>query len=262
MAKYVVSKEFKDLNIGFAVDEGLASEDNAIPLFYGERNAFWVKFKCPGNPGHGSRFIENTAAEKVQYLINKLLGFRAEQKKIYDGDSSLTLGDVTTVNLTYMSGGVQMNVVPNEFVVGFDIRITPTTPLDKFEAMLNKWVEEAGSGIELEYAQKFTDQTLTSVAKEDPWYQAFMRGVNKHNLEIAPRIFPAGTDSRYIREVGIPAFGFSPMNNTPVLLHDHNEFLNEKIFLKGIDIFCEIIAEMVAVEIEIDKYPEPGKKNN
>ena len=140
-----------------------------------------------------------------------------------------------------------MNVVPNEFVVGFDIRITPTTPLDKFEAMLNKWVEEAGPGIELEYAQKFTDQTLTSVAKEDPWYQAFMRGVNKHNLEIAPRIFPAGTDSRYIREVGIPAFGFSPMNNTPVLLHDHNEFLNEKIFLKGIDIFCEIIAEMAAV---------------
>ena len=34
MEKYVVSKEFKDLNIGFALDEGLASEDNAIPLFY------------------------------------------------------------------------------------------------------------------------------------------------------------------------------------------------------------------------------------
>ena len=53
--------------------------------------------------------------------------------------------------------------------------------------------------------------------------------------------------SRYIREVGIPAFGFSPMNNTPVLLHDHNEFLNEKVFLRGIDIFCDIIAEMANV---------------
>jgi len=88
---------------------------------------------------------------------------------------------------------------------------------------------------------------LTSVAKDDPWYQAFMRAANKHELEIAPRIFPAGTDSRYIREVGIPAFGFSPMNNTPVLLHDHNEFLNEKVFLRGIDIFCDIIAEMANV---------------
>ena len=48
MEKYVVSKEFKELNIGFALDEGLASEENAIPLFYGERNVFWVQFKCHG----------------------------------------------------------------------------------------------------------------------------------------------------------------------------------------------------------------------
>lgn len=47
--------------------------------------------------------------------------------------------------------------------------------------------------------------------------------------------------------MGIPAFGFSPMNNTPVLLHDHNERLNEKVFLKGIDIFEDIISEMASV---------------
>lgn len=62
------------------------------------------------------------------------------------------------------------------------------------------------------------------------------------------RIFPAGTDSRYLRELGISALGFSPMNNTPVLLHDHNEFLNETIFLKGIDIFEDIITEIGNVE--------------
>ena len=49
------------------------------------------------------------------------------------------------------------------------------------------------------------------------------------------------------REVGIPALGFSPMNHTPVLLHDHNEFLNEKVFLRGIDIFEDIIVEMASV---------------
>ena len=64
---------------------------------------------------------------------------------------------------------------------------------------------------------------------------------------MATEIFPAGTDSRFIREVGIPAFGFSPMPNTPILLHDHNEFLNENIFLKGIDIFCDIISEVAQV---------------
>ena len=49
----------------------------------------------------------------------------------------INLGDVTTVNLTYMSGGVQMNVVPNEFTVGFDIRITPTTNMAEFEAQVS-----------------------------------------------------------------------------------------------------------------------------
>ena len=34
------------------------------------------------------------------------------------------------------------------------------------------------------------------------------------------------------------------MNNTPILLHDHNEFLNEKIFLKGIDILYKIILDL------------------
>ena len=96
---------------------------------------FYLRFV--GNPGHGSRFIENTAGAKVHHLMNKLLGFREEQKKIYEADEALTLGDVTTVNLTYMSGGVQMNVVPNEFTVGFDIRITPTTNMAEFEARVS-----------------------------------------------------------------------------------------------------------------------------
>jgi aminoacylase len=64
--------------------------------------------------------------------------------------------------------------------------------------------------------QKFTDQTMTSVSKDDPWFAAFTKATDKHQLKVEPRIFPAGTDSRYIREIGIPAFGFSPMNFTPV----------------------------------------------
>jgi len=64
---------------------------------------------------------------------------------------------------------------------------------------------------------------------------------------VKPQIFPAGTDSRYLREVGIPAIGFSPMNNTPILLHDHDEFLNETVFLRGIDIFVDIVANIADV---------------
>lgn len=145
MAKFVVSEEFKKLNLGMALDEGLASPDETIPVYYGERNVYWVKFIIPGNPGHGSRFIEGTAAEKAQTIINKLLGYRETMKKKLDDNPKLTLGDVTTVNLTMMSGGIQMNVVPQEFTLGFDMRITPTTDIMEFEKMLREWCTEVST---------------------------------------------------------------------------------------------------------------------
>lgn len=67
------------------------------------------------------------------------------------------------------------------------------------------------------------------------------------SLKIEKEIFPAGTDSRYLRAMGIPCLGFSPLNHTPILLHDHNERVNEKIFLTGIDIFVDVIACMANV---------------
>jgi len=115
-------------------------------------------------------------------------------------------------------------------------------PMSKFARQI------AGGQIDVQFMQKFTDQTMTSVAENDPWFKAFSSGCVISGIKIAPRIFPAGTDSRYIREVGIPALGFSPMPNTPILLHDHNEFLNQDIFLKGIPVFCNIIEEIANVK--------------
>jgi aminoacylase len=61
-------------------------------------------------------------------------------------------------------------------------------------------------------------------------------------------VFPGGTDSRYIRDVGIPAIGFSPMNNTPVLLHDNDEFLHADVYLKGIEIYKKIISNVANLD--------------
>ena len=58
---------------------------------------------------------------------------------------------------------------------------------------------EAGSGLELEFLQKFTDQTLTSIgraglpcldtnvtlaAEDDPWYSALKVAFAKHKLQV------------------------------------------------------------------------------
>ena len=49
MRRFVVSQEFKKLNIGLALDEGLASPTEEIPVYYGERNVYWVKFNVSGD---------------------------------------------------------------------------------------------------------------------------------------------------------------------------------------------------------------------
>jgi len=115
-------------NIGFIMDEGLASgvENNVLPVFYAERNIWQFEVTCPGDPGHGSRFIENTAAEKFRHIVNSFLSFRDEQEAKLKADPKIGLGGVTTLNLTIVQGGVQFNVVPDKMVASFDVRITPT----------------------------------------------------------------------------------------------------------------------------------------
>ena len=66
-------------------------------------------------------------------------------------------------------------------------------------------------------------------------------------MRLEKEIFPANADSRFLRSRGIPCLGFSPMHHTPILLHVNNEHLNERVFLRGIDIYQEVIAAVASV---------------
>nr|XP_033781969.1 aminoacylase-1 isoform X1 [Geotrypetes seraphini] len=247
MALFIERPEFQNLNVGFALDEGLASPTDNFTVFYGERCPWWITVTCEGNPGHGSRFIENTAAEKLNKVITSFLDFRKKEKERLNLEPGLTLGDVTTVNLTKVNGGVSYNVIPSELTVTFDLRISPAVDLEKFEEQVKSWCQAAGEGVTYKFHQKCMDKNLTSTDESDPWWKAFSGPFREMNLTLQPEIFPAATDIRYFRAAGFPAIGFSPMNRTPILLHDHDEFLNEGVFLRGIDIYCRVIASLASV---------------
>ncbi|KAL8212340.1 UNVERIFIED_CONTAM: Aminoacylase-1A [Gekko kuhli] len=247
MEMFVKRPEFMTLNVGFALDEGLANPSDTFTVFYGEKCPWWIKVKVEGNPGHGSRFIEDTAAEKLHRVITSFLEFREREKQRLKSEKHLTLGDVTSLNLTMLNGGISFNVVPSEMSAGFDIRIPPTVDLKAFEEQLTAWCRAAGEGVTYEFRQKYTDQSMTSTEESDPWWKAFSSTCRDMNMKLKCEIFPAATDSRYIRAAGHPAIGFSPMNRTPVLLHDHNEFLNEQVFLRGIEIYAHLIPALASV---------------
>lgn len=64
------------------------------------------------------------------------------------------------------------------------------------------------------------------------------------NVEYEIKVFPGGSDSRFYRSSGLPAYGISPFRNTPILPHDHNEFLNSKVFLEGISVYVRLLEKL------------------
>ncbi|XP_062516182.1 aminoacylase-1-like [Corticium candelabrum] len=247
MKVFVQSPEFKALNIGFSLDEGLANPTDSFTVFCGERAPWRMYVRCTGNTGHGSMLIPNTAAEKLHKIIGKFLEFRRSQEERLKSDPSLKIGDIVGVNWTLAEAGVQFNVIPPEMMAGFDLRIPPTMPHEKMEALIESWVKEGGEGCRYEFFAKHPDQTVTPTTDDNPWWKAFRSACYALEMKLDISIFPAATDSRYLRQVGIPALGFSPINNTPILLHEHNEYLYEDGFLKGIDIYSKIIHALADV---------------
>jgi len=162
MSKFITTEEFQAMQpIALALDEGLANpKADAFTVFYGERSPWWILVRAEGQTGHGSRFIQDTAVEKLMGVVNKALEFRRQQEKCLGWDpdcgckhsQAKKLGDVTTLNCTMLKGGVSvdggktysLNVVPTEMECGFDVRIAPTLATSEFKAMLDSWCNAEG----------------------------------------------------------------------------------------------------------------------
>ncbi|XP_054266599.1 aminoacylase-1-like [Macrosteles quadrilineatus] len=247
MKLFVQTDAFKKLNIGCELDEGVASPNEEYNLYYGERTCYKLVVICSGTPGHGSLLHDNTAGEKISIVINKFMEKRSEEKQKLKDNPNLTLGDVTTINMTMLEGGVQTNVVPPELRAVFDCRVSLNYDHDEFEKWIDEVCKQAGEGVRVEIQDKKKRIEPTRLSDKNPWWVALKSQFDQMGVKVNTQIFPAATDARYIRGLGIPAFGFSPMNNTPVLLHDHDEFLNRKVFLNGIQIYVKLISALADV---------------
>ncbi|CAG9787633.1 unnamed protein product [Diatraea saccharalis] len=248
MGEFVKTKDFKKLNVGFALDEGIASATSHYLVYNGEKSIWHLTIICPGRSGHGSLLLPDNNGEKLRYIIDKFMDMRAASKKKLEDNPSLTIGDVTTINLTMLSGGIQNNVVPEQLTVSFDIRIALTDSQQELEEKVKQWCKEAGAGVTYEFEQKDPEVTATAVDDTNPYWLAFKQAADQLNIPLEIRTFPGGTDSRYIRGVGIPALDFSPMVNTTPGLHEHNEHLPASTFLRGIQLYEKIIPAVANVD--------------
>ncbi|CAD7962346.1 unnamed protein product [Amoebophrya sp. A25] len=195
------------------------------------------------------------------------------------------LGDVTTVNLTALQAGVfnettktyALNVIPVEATAGFDVRISPLFKVADFRALLDSWVAEFNGSVTWSFApgtvpsekhfltpvrsrpEYFVCDPVTdiltgesgerNVKSSTAWWDLFAEAMQEFGYGLDAEVFPAATDSRFLRQLKIPAFGFSPMRNCAIMLHEHNEYIPVETFWEGVDVYEKLLPRLFASTI-------------
>jgi len=291
MRNLLESSRFAAMRIGVALDEGLANPSpDKFTVFYGERTPWWVLVEAKGPTGHGSRFIDGTATNAISAFTNSAWKYRKEQKSRLGLTNNgcahceaLKLGDVTTVNLTMLRAGVSsdngstfaLNVIPTEAKAGFDIRIPITLPHADLRRLLDQWCHEAEQEVGAKsgsvswsnapwLGSVMETHHITPTDESNPWWGIFSEAIHSLDFDgvqvsIEKEVFPAATDSRFLRAMGIPCFGFSPMRNCPILLHEHDEYLPKRTFVEGIRIYEQVIQALSCSRSDSCKGEVDGK---
>jgi aminoacylase len=246
MQEFVRSAEFRRMNMGVALDEGLAHDENTWVVHYGERTPMWVTFTAVGEPGHGAKLLPNTVGERLARVVARMTARRDHNAQKLAADSSLKSGDVTSVNWTVAGFGTTndggktyaYNVIPASGRVSFDCRLSHAE-YDEFirdvEAMAKEY------NLEVSWPNGAPDGASGISGTNSAWYKTIEKSLSQWGAKVQPAIFPAATDSRFLRKAGVPAFGFSPMRNLPSTLHEHNEYLPRSTFLEGIKVYADLI---------------------
>lgn len=104
-AKFVESKEFRELNVGLMLDEGQASLTDEFRVFYSDRSPWHLVIKAKGAPGHGSKMYDNSAMENLMKSMDVISKFReSEFDKVKAGLAANS--EVISVNPVYLKAGI------------------------------------------------------------------------------------------------------------------------------------------------------------
>ncbi|KAK1430914.1 hypothetical protein QVD17_14030 [Tagetes erecta] len=264
MAKFVESDEFKEMNVGFFLDEGQASTNDEYRVFYADRSPWNLVIKATGQPGHGSKMFDNSAMENLMKSVEVVSKFRENQFDLVKAGVARN-SEVISANPVYLKAGIVadssgdgkfvMNMQPSEAEAGYDVRLPPTVDPDLLKKRIADEWAPASRNMSFHIVEKgplrdYAGRPLVTATNDsNPWWTVFKSAVEAAGGKLSkPEILASTTDARYMRVRGIPSLGFSPMKNTPILLHDHNEFLKDTIFLEGIKIYESIIKALSSFE--------------
>jgi acetylornithine deacetylase/succinyl-diaminopimelate desuccinylase-like protein len=254
------------------------------PIQVEEKGVVWVKLTVKGEPGHGSIPHSKNAVGLLSQIVHRLhtkqlphhatpitrefvkslarcQSFSASLilraivvpglgdfllKKVIPEDKSRALKAQlhNTVSPTVLEGGNKINVIPGEASVSLDCRILPGFTPDSFLKELRHFI---GQEVDLEIIKS---SAPSFVVKDTPLFQKICEVVERNDpgSQAVPYLMTGFSDSKWLNDVGIKAYGFSPVKIPPdlnfsALFHAHDERIPVEGFHWGIKTFYELVTE-------------------
>ena len=276
----ILSEKYPDkIRADFAINEG--DEPLTIngrtyhSISVGEKGPAWMKLTAKGISSHGSVPVsEHNAVVKMakviiglaQYqphivltpqtksllqTIARLDGINDEineanvddiLRKLRDNTVLPYLSAITrmTISPDVIHGGVKTNIVPDSCEAHVDIRILPG---QSWEYVLNELKEILGD-VQAEPLQYH----LPSFSSSDNKYYHLVEETMKEFVGSAPllqTISTGATDSRYLREMGIPSYGIGVLTlNMDKALSDSVHGKNEKIDVASLRLKTDFLIKL------------------
>lgn len=146
-----------------------------------------------------------------------------------------------TVTLTVLRGGEKTNVIPSESTATFDARLITTEVPERFFRKIRLL---AGPDVEVVPSRRVKDKPVLS-----DFRTLFFKGIEEvargvfGDIPALPYVTTGATDLRYFRELGIPAYGFFPIDLPMAELfrmHGKDERISLENLRKGLEGTCRI----------------------
>jgi acetylornithine deacetylase/succinyl-diaminopimelate desuccinylase-like protein len=254
--------------------------------YVAEKGAHWLRIAVHGTAGHGSRplrtdnalvkaaeVVRRLAAYRPQPLITEtwrdtvaLLGLDedlsaalVDPERIWAAIDELPLDMARTAHAathltvapTVARGGTKTNVIPDRVTLEIDTRTLPGQSAADVDRLLDEALGDLRDAVEVEWIQR--DEATTSPLSTPLW-GAMERAADRlrPGATLLPTMAAGGTDARFFRRLGIPAFGFGLFSDRMSLaqwmamFHAADERVDQDSLRLSVDVWQEVARELLS----------------
>lgn len=249
-----------------------------------EKAPYWLRLRASGKPGHGSRPLRDSAANRLARALARVVdwetpvkilpmvekffhdlapletGARAEQfrhlrtaigdpafRAWLSNDEMYSYLVRNTVSLTVLQGSKQTNVIPGEATAHLDVRLLPGEKPEVFRAELARVLADDSIAIE-PLQPRYRPANASAIDTE--LFAAIERAVARHapRAIVTTRLLSGYTESALFRELGIICYGFSPFGVTReenASVHGDNERISVENVRRGVRLLYDVVEPVV-----------------